>query len=178
MYDDMGDLSARIPDWGVDARPEDRPGVPMEHEPRPMDGVHWREPYRQESNVPHLERVGQERLTPVYGTTLPPKGLSGMIRRFAYSIPEHRARHWMALLVADRVDVVEYALGKRSRWLPVIAAAGGGAWALRRAFRRKAGRPYVTRRRRAQPPPTGAWPVEPYGRAGYRDRGPSVPAIH
>lgn len=135
MYETGETLERKIPDWGIDARQENRPGVPMEREPRPMDGVHWPEPSRQMGTSPHLRRVGLEHLTPVYGTSLPPRGASGMIRRLAYSIPEHRARHWMLLLFADRVDTVEYALGRRARWLPVIAAAGGGAWAMRRALR-------------------------------------------
>jgi hypothetical protein len=33
------------------------------------------------------------------------------MRRMAYRIPEWRARHWMLLLLADRVDVVEGLLG-------------------------------------------------------------------
>jgi hypothetical protein len=51
----------------------------------------------------------------VVGTAEPLSGLSGALRRFAYSIPEHEARHWMLLLAADRVDVVEHLVGGSMR---------------------------------------------------------------
>src|SRR5690606_24051434 len=57
-------------------------------------------------------RKGLKRLTPVYGTAQPPRGVSGVLRRIAYRIPEHRARHWLLLLFADRVDVLEGRLGE------------------------------------------------------------------
>jgi hypothetical protein len=50
------------------------------------------------------ERPG---ITPVFGTAQPPRGLSGMIRRAAYKLTESDIRHWLMLLVADRVNVVE-----------------------------------------------------------------------
>jgi MYXO-CTERM domain-containing protein len=46
----------------------------------------------------------------VFGTAQPPYGLSGALRRGAYAIPEHRARHWMLLMLADRVELVEHRL--------------------------------------------------------------------
>jgi hypothetical protein len=50
------------------------------------------------------ERPG---LTPVYGTAQPPKGLSGLIRKAAFRRSENDLRHWLMLLFADRVNVVE-----------------------------------------------------------------------
>ncbi|MET8352074.1 MULTISPECIES: BBE domain-containing protein [unclassified Micromonospora] len=44
-------------------------------------------------------------LTPVFGTSCPPKGLSGVIRRYSsrrYS--EGRAAHWLLLLAADNFN--------------------------------------------------------------------------
>jgi hypothetical protein len=47
-------------------------------------------------------------LTPVFGTSTPPKGLSGAIRKVAYArYSEARAAHWLLLLAADRVDAKE-----------------------------------------------------------------------
>lgn len=175
----LTELNQRIPDWGFDIRPENRPGVPMETEPRPMEGVHWREPFQQQGEALPIRRAGLERITPVYGTSLPPRGLSGMLRRFAYSIPEHRARHWMVLLLADRVDPLEYALGKSARWLPLVAAAGG-AWLVRRAVGAKKGRgPFVTRRRRPgiyQPPGWAGFGSHP-SRRRPGARGAGYPSI-
>ncbi len=97
---------------GIDQTPERRPGVPMESEPRIDAGAHWRTPERQPERRLHLRRKGLRRLTPVYGTAQPPRGVSGLMRRLAYATPEHKARHWALLLSADRVDVVEGRLGE------------------------------------------------------------------
>lgn len=67
------------------------------------------------------------RPTPVFGTALPPRGLSGALRTRAYAIPEHRARHWLLLLVADRVDVVETWVRERGGREAAVAGAVGGA---------------------------------------------------
>jgi hypothetical protein len=97
---------------GIDEPRENRPGVPMETEPSPDPGAHWDSPARQQSEETHFRRVGLDRLTPVYGTAQPPRGLSGLMRRAAYAVPEHQARHWALLLAADRVDVLEDRLGE------------------------------------------------------------------
>jgi hypothetical protein len=47
-------------------------------------------------------------MTPVFGTACPPKGLSGVMRRYSYArFSEGRAAHWLILIAADRVDAVE-----------------------------------------------------------------------
>jgi hypothetical protein len=47
----------------------------------------------------------------VFGTTCPPTGLSGAIRKLAYArYSEGQAAHWLLLIGADRVDMVEHAL--------------------------------------------------------------------
>jgi hypothetical protein len=97
---------------GIDEPRENRPGAPMETIPAPDEGVHWDTLERQEQRVTHLHRAGLEELTPVFGTAQPPRGVSGLMRRIAYRIPEHQARHWALLLAADRVDVMEDRLGR------------------------------------------------------------------
>lgn len=92
---------------GVDLPLENRPGVPMRADPHLLPHVQPGEPARQRSDEKHLRRKGLDRLTPVYGTAQPPRGVSGMIRRMAYEIPEHSAKHWGMLLMADRVDILE-----------------------------------------------------------------------
>jgi hypothetical protein len=47
------------------------------------------------------------KLTPVFGNACPPRGLSGLIRDFAYNFSEGRLSHWILLMAADRVDMVE-----------------------------------------------------------------------
>jgi hypothetical protein len=45
-----------------------------------------------------------------------PRGLSGLVRRAAYRVPEHRTARWALLLAGDRLDVLEHRLG-RDLWL-------------------------------------------------------------
>ena len=101
----------------VDLDPRRRPGVPMEQPPHPRSGAQM--PIEQQkSDYPVLKHGGRQDLPPVYGTAVPPKGLSGVLRKLAYHYPDHWVRHWMMLLVADRVDSMEYRL---RRMLPVAA---------------------------------------------------------
>jgi hypothetical protein len=92
---------------GVDANPKNRPGVPRETAPRPLAGAHWVTPEQQPVEGPVLVRAGRDRPTPVFSTALPPRGVSGALRRLALGIPDHRVSHVALRLVADRVDVIE-----------------------------------------------------------------------
>lgn len=95
-----------IAGWGADLDRKNRPAVPMEHmPPRLPRGVHKPEHQRQDIEV----FVSPERpsRTPLFGTSSPPKGLSGLIRRYAYGLTENDIRHWLLLFIADRVNMVE-----------------------------------------------------------------------
>jgi hypothetical protein len=133
---------AAIPSWGVDREPEARPGVPKEHlPPAPLPHAHWETPPQQIPRFEVLKSADLAALTPVFGTAPPPHGASGALRRIAYRIPERRARRWMLLLFADRVDAVESdPLGYVRTSRPVVALAA--------AFRRMLAR---ARERRAKP---------------------------
>lgn len=96
----------------LDANPVTRPGVPMEAVPLPDSGAHWIEPEPQPRDGRHFMRRGLKDLTPVFGTSSPPRGASGALRGLAYRVPEHEARHWVMLMAADRVDVLESRLGR------------------------------------------------------------------
>ncbi len=97
-----------IQGWGADLDRKDRPGVPMERTPpRFLDGKHWDQPEQQKQNIEVLVSPERPGLTPVFGTSAPPAGLSGMIRRAAFKLTENDIRHWLLLLVADRVNMVE-----------------------------------------------------------------------
>ena len=101
-------LRARIPGWGVDLDPKDRPAVPRERFDPGATGAHWDFPERQPETWRRERSIEHKYLTPVIGTSCPPKGLSGVIRKFAYRrYSEARAAHWLLLLAADRVDAVE-----------------------------------------------------------------------
>jgi hypothetical protein len=104
-------LRARIPGWGADLDPKDRPSVPREQFDPTFSGAHWEFPERQPEKWPRERSIEHKFLTPVFGTSCPPKGLSGVIRKYAYKeYSEGRAAHWLLLLAADRVDTVESTL--------------------------------------------------------------------
>lgn len=99
---------AHIPGWGVDRDRNSRPAVPMERMPPRLEGVHWTQPAQQPQTVEVLCSTERDStLTPVFGTTLPPKGASGSLRRAAFRFSENDLRHWLILLLADRTDMVE-----------------------------------------------------------------------
>jgi hypothetical protein len=100
------DLRARIPGWGVDADPADRPSYPRE-QPGLDTGARWDFPERQPEKWPRERSVEHAFLTPVFGTSTPPRGASGVIRKYAYKYSEGRAAHWLLLIAGDRVDAWE-----------------------------------------------------------------------
>lgn len=97
-----------IPGWGIDADPDNNPTYPM----KKWDGSdHQRLNYERASqqpiNVEILHSIERPGVTRVFGTSSPPKGLSGILRRFAFRYSEGSAAHWMTLILADRVNAVE-----------------------------------------------------------------------
>jgi len=114
------ELRARIPGWGVDIDPADRPSVPRQQLQEHRTGAHWDFPERQREVRPRERSIEHRFVTPVFGTTCPPKGLSGVIRRHAYAkYSEARAAHWLLLLAADRVDAAESHVQALLRGRPV-----------------------------------------------------------
>jgi len=102
------ELRARIPGWGVDLDHKDRPAFPRERFDPAASGAHWDFPERQVEAWPRERSIEHKFLTPVFGTSCPPKGLSGVLRKISYArYSEGRAAHWLILLAADRVDAVE-----------------------------------------------------------------------
>jgi hypothetical protein len=76
--------------------------------------------------------------SPVRSGAQPLHGLSGLVRKAAYAIPEHRIRHWALLMVADRVDLLERVFTEQARRHPtVLAAALGGGFLLGGALVRR-----------------------------------------
>jgi threonine dehydrogenase-like Zn-dependent dehydrogenase len=105
-------LRARIPGWGVDLDPADRPSVPRLQRHEDLTGARWDFPERQPETFRRERSVEHAFVTPVFGTSCPPKGLSGLMRRLAYRrYSEAQAAHWLLLLAADRVDVLESNVG-------------------------------------------------------------------
>jgi hypothetical protein len=111
LAESSDELRARIPGWGVDLDPKDRPAVPKERFDPELTGAHWEFPQRQPETWPRERSIEHKFLTPVFGTSCRPKGLSGVLRKYAYDkYSEGRAAHWLLLLAADRVDATESTL--------------------------------------------------------------------
>jgi hypothetical protein len=114
--------------WGADLDPAVRPAYPKE---LPTDVTELRGPARTKQ-VPRVkihQSIEQRDLPPVFGTACPPKGLSGLMRDYAYQFSEATNRHWITLLLADRVDVLENLVGDAFRGHPdhYVKEKGWGA---------------------------------------------------
>ncbi|MEX5718791.1 hypothetical protein [Geodermatophilus maliterrae] len=98
-------LRARIPGWGADLDPADRPSHPKLQYAPDSTGAHWDFPERQPERRPRERSIEHAFVTPVFGTAQPLKGVSGAVRRLAYErFSEGRLAHWLLLVVGDRID--------------------------------------------------------------------------
>lgn len=124
-------MEPRNQDVGIDQPLSRRPGAPRFWEPEAWPNSRW--PIPQQRGRPSVAKFGRP-IKPVFSTAVPPRGLSGLMRRFAYRIPDYRPNHWLMLLAADRVEV----WGRR---LPILFAAAApfalafGAWRMSPALR-------------------------------------------
>jgi len=97
-----------IPGWGVDADPENEPTYPMKkYTGDDHERLNWQRPPQQIADVEILKSIERPNLSATFGTSNPPSGLSGMIRRLAFKFSESEYGHWLNLLLADRINVVE-----------------------------------------------------------------------
>ncbi len=118
------ELRARIPGWGADLDPADRPSYPKLQYPADT-GAHWDFPERQPGSEGREHSIEHAFVTPVFGTAQPLHGLSGAIRRYAYArFSEGRLAHWLLLVVGDRVDAWGHHLRSFVSLRPDVPATG------------------------------------------------------
>lgn len=104
---DKGDYQS-IKGWGVDADPKNDPTYPIKHRNNAEHkGYTWPRPLQQPVRPGILVSVERPNVTAVYGNTVPPSGLSGVIRRLAFKHSENSYLHWLPLILADRINAVE-----------------------------------------------------------------------
>lgn len=161
MESASGRSHERIEGWGADRDPADRPAVPKERMPPRLEQVHWDVPEQQPVRVEIFHSTERPGITPVFGTACPPSGLSGALRRRAFRHSENDLRHWLMLLAADRINVVEGLIADgrespRARQVAVGALVVGvlAFVALRQTARHRRNAPAVGLRRprhRARP---------------------------
>jgi len=118
---------SQIEGWAVDANPKNDPTYPMKVR---NDGEHsgysWERPQQQPLTVEVLHSNERPDVTSVFGTSTPPSGPSGVLRRLAFRYSESSYGHWLPLVLADRVSVVEGLVGdlKQGRVPNVLAERG------------------------------------------------------
>lgn len=96
-----------IKGWGADLDLKDRPGYPMWKRPEGGTGAHWDRPVQQEMKFKEFHSIERPDMTRVFGTSVPPKYLSGYLRQIAFRYSEGSWAHWFTLILADRVNMVE-----------------------------------------------------------------------
>ena len=100
------EMEHQIQGWGVDLPLENRPGVPREMESE-VDYAYGPSHPRQMPRIPVNISVEHRGLSPVFGESVSPSLLSGILRKHAYKLGEGRVARWMTLILADRVNVFE-----------------------------------------------------------------------
>jgi hypothetical protein len=104
----MADRTKDIPGWGMDADPDNDPTYPMKHyNGADHERLNYEKAPQQRQDMEILHSIERPSVTRVFGTSTPPTGLSGAVRRFAYKYSEATATHWMTLILADRINVIE-----------------------------------------------------------------------
>ena len=97
-----------IPGWAMDTDPQDEPNYPMkQYNGDDHKRLNWERPALQPVKMEILQSTERPYMTAVFGTSVPPSGLSGAIRRYAYKYSESEYGHWLNLLLADRINVIE-----------------------------------------------------------------------
>ena len=107
---------SRVIGWGVDANPKNDPTYPMKNR---NNGEHlgytWERPTQQQTDVEILHSNERPNVSAAFGTSTPPTGVSGVIRREAFKYSENSYAHWLPLMLADRIGVVEGVIDDFSR---------------------------------------------------------------
>jgi hypothetical protein len=116
-----------IPGWGMDADPENEPTYPIKnYTGDDHSRINYDRSEQQQQTVEILQSNERPGLSAVFGTSVPPSGLSGIIRRYAFKHSEDRYRHWIPLILADRINVVEGLIDDlKSGHLPNLLAERG-----------------------------------------------------
>lgn len=118
---------SHINGWGIDADPENEPTYPMKkYTGDDHQRIHYEKPPQQPVNVEILHSNERPGVTAVFGTSTPPSGWSGVIRRFAFKYSESSYGHWLPLIIADRVGAVEGIIDDLKKgYIPNIIAERG-----------------------------------------------------
>lgn len=107
--ENLAEKFKHIKGWGIDADPRNEPTYPMKkYTGDDHKRLNWDRPTLQEKgDLEVLHSNERPSISAVFGTSVPPKGISGMLRRMAFNFSEGSFGHWLPLILADRINVVE-----------------------------------------------------------------------
>jgi hypothetical protein len=129
---------SHINGWGIDADPKNEPTYPMKnYTGDDHQRLNWERPELQAPDVEILHSNERPGPSAVFGTTSPPSGLSGAVRRYAFRHSENEYLHWLPLLLADRIHMVEGIIDDlKQGHIPNVIAERG--WTAEWKYNRKA----------------------------------------
>lgn len=135
--ENIADNYKHIKGWGIDADPKNEPTYPMKkYNGDDHERLNYKRPPQQPVNIEVLHSNERPNVTAVFGTSVPPSGLSGMIRRYAFKYSEGSFAHWIPLILADRVNMAEGIIDDlKHGHIPNIFAERG--WAAEWKYNRK-----------------------------------------
>jgi hypothetical protein len=99
--------TSSIPGWGAAIDPRNDPTYPYRERENDDHSGRWERPPIQDAQVEILQSVEHKWQPAVVGTSTPPRGLSGNLRRLAFRKTESNLLHWLLLMGADRVNTLE-----------------------------------------------------------------------
>ena len=125
----LADKYKHIKGWGMDADPDNEPTYPMKkYTGDDHKRSDYEKPVQQPIDVEILKSNERPEVSAVFGTVSPPSGLSGAIRRIAFRYSEDSMKHWIPLVLADRINVIEGIIDDfRHGYFPNIIAEKGMA---------------------------------------------------
>lgn len=101
--EDLASKYAHIAGWGIDARKDKEKNAGQESvQQQPVS-----RPAQQVTEHEVLHSNERPYMTAVFGTSVPPSGVSGFLRRLAFRYSESKLQHWFLLIAADRLNVAE-----------------------------------------------------------------------
>jgi hypothetical protein len=108
--------------WGIDADPLNEPTYPMKkYTGDDHNRSNWLRPALQQEDDTVLKSNERPQVSAVFGSSVAPSGWSGKLRRYAFNFSESSYGHWLPLLLADRVNVVEGIMDDlKNRYVPNI----------------------------------------------------------
>ena len=106
MKDIKKDYS-HIKGWGIDADSKNDPTYPMQNRKEGPVEYDRKKQKQQPINTEVFHSIERPNVSAVFGMGPEPSGISGKLRHYAFQHGENDFSHWIPLILADRINVVE-----------------------------------------------------------------------